>query len=190
MGLTPSNKAQEKWESSDGAADFLQLTKPDGSVPGWIDGTATPQGALAPVKVNRALVTSAQLIAMSNGGTPAIVVPAPGAGLFINPIGISLRYLFGTKAYSISGTSGLEIGWGSTFNSLDLNNIQAAISETGLLTPSYSAFFGVSISGVNGNPVPLANIVNQPVVLGTNDTITSGDGTLLVTTVYTIESAS
>jgi hypothetical protein len=43
---SPTKRAYLKWDSSNAADDFLQLTKQDGSVPGWIDSSGSLQGTL------------------------------------------------------------------------------------------------------------------------------------------------
>lgn len=49
MSLTPTKRAFVKWENSNLADDYLQLSTASGKVSAWIDSTGTPQGALATV---------------------------------------------------------------------------------------------------------------------------------------------
>lgn len=101
-------------------------------------------------------LTNAQILAM--GTTPVTVVPAPGAGYYVDVIAVSLAFNY-TAAYTSGGD--MRLYWGSNLLG---NAASATITASGLLT-SVSADAINRVGGVPDNTDPPTT--NLAVVLTT-----------------------
>lgn len=157
--------------------DVLQVTHAN-------SGTAfhmTSSGLIDPspyLRTSIVRVTSAQIL--SSVGTPVVLLPAPGPNLFICPFDFAALYLAGTVPYTVhTPSAGFNIYWG-----LSQNNIAAGIETAGLIDQSTS---GIEFSTVaEDNVLSFSSMVNQPLVLQSQDQLTLGNGTMIFTISYAI----
>jgi hypothetical protein len=115
MSSAPSNKAYTVWEKSDGSADFLQLTAPNGGVLGWIDPKGVGSGALASGGGGGVIPQFSSTNAVYNlpgtlggtagdNGTVAISGPGLNTSRFFGAGGVNL-YVEGATVLSGIGTT-------------------------------------------------------------------------------------
>ncbi len=148
----------------------------------YVDAAVAAGGGGAVLRAVTTL-TAAQVLALGNP-TPVQLVPAPGAGKYINVLAVTFDYHFVSIAYASLGS--LEV------LSPDSGQPQpwAEISITGFLDQTESTLVTIFNLGV---PVfqndSGENVVNGAVVLISNLAVTSGNGTLRVTVIYTVETA-
>lgn len=158
-------------------------------------GDGTPKHPLSAVpgaslKASVSL-TSAQLLTL--GSIPVEIVPAPGAGKTILPLGALYRYKAKTTAYDLSAATSPVLSLQTNPNPSS-NNIVAELSNAGTfgvdtLTDSQALFF----SEANSLDADAPN-ENAPLIVTTIDTsasnagfdMTLGDGTMEVTVIYAI----
>jgi hypothetical protein len=116
------------------------------------------------------------------GSVPVPITAAPGAGLVIVPLAICAVYLFAVTPFN--GTSGgLTVQYG--------NNLAAEVMTllpTGFWDQSSSQ---VTLAAVSDSSAPLSSAVNAPLTLAYGGAdLTTGGGSLVITTVYATTPAS
>ena len=126
-------------------------------------------------------LSSSQLLSLST--TPVVLVPAPGAGLYLFPHSYMLEYNFGGTAYSTPApTNNCWINWGG----------QAINSSNGPMSFDWGVSFIKSSSsvlalGVCGNGlISLAVAENNSLMFGAPNPLSNGNGTLKVSLTYSI----
>lgn len=78
----PTKRAYVKWDNANGADDFLQLSNPDGTIPGWIDNLGIPRGTMASGS------GSGSFDALTGGiNTSAAMIVGSGASLAVSGTG-------------------------------------------------------------------------------------------------------
>lgn len=121
-------------------------------------------------------ITSAQILASFTA--PIALVPAPGAGIALEPIAVAVKLHFGTAAYV--GANNLVASVGAPANG---HSIEACSSTT--LDAAVDTI-EENVGATQTTPAgPAADFENQPINLSTltaNPTV--GDGTLTVTVFY------
>jgi hypothetical protein len=180
-----------------GQLDVIQVLNADGSmkfhmaVDGSIDPPIFPQ-------TNFTMITSAQLNALHT--TPVTLIPAQvavkGTGtsvdLFISPQYISMVYTAGKTPYSGANGGLFTFGWGSTIASIAATSavLGVTLPDQGFVDQTTSQLVIDLVINVNG-PLPLASVKNQPFSCYlADDTLTAGDGNLLITTQYSVVRAT
>jgi hypothetical protein len=129
----------------------------------------------------RVVISSAELLALNN--TPVAVTPAPLPGKIIIPQFFSVIYTAGTVPYTITGSDGdFYLDWsGQTFGSDSLG----LFPDTGLVDQTASNIFLGGCTSNGQDPLRLiANIINQPIVLGIKDSLSLGNGSLAIAIAY------
>jgi hypothetical protein len=129
-------------------------------------------------------ITSAQLLSLDS--VPVIIVPAPGAGFYICVLNFSFEYVFKTTPYTPASSTD-AIGLGT--DTVD-GYFQSAVLQQGFIDQSasqISAFGNLDQNVTSGNPVPLTEANNKPLLVGATTAPTVGDGTINVIVYYTIE---
>lgn len=148
---------------------------------------ATPAGltGLAMQRVDVTL-TSAQILALLT--VPVVLVPAPGVGFWINTIFVVMRFIGGTVAYTDAGGA-VSIGAGTLTTALAANTIFLVTvspnSRKQVIFP-WAAAIGAGVIDTAANP-PTADNAALAISKVTNN-FAAGNGTMHVTTYYTIES--
>lgn len=136
-----------------------------------LDQFARPLGA----QVERTLVSSAEIQALHT--IPKVIVPAQGAGLAVAVLLVTFRVLPGDTPYAAAGGTLIRVGKGADLNyyyginALTLLNV--ALPTVRQLVTNVWQIVDVA-----------ENVDNQPLVLSAEEPITSGNGTLLVSTLY------
>jgi hypothetical protein len=119
---------------------------------------------------------------------PITLAAAPGPGLFICPWLIVMRYTGGTVAYTDAGGA-VSIGAGTLTVALSANTIflttVAPNTKKEILLP-YSAAAGVGVFDTAANP-PTEDNAALAISKVTNN-FAAGNGTMRITTYYSIES--
>ena len=173
--------------------DIFQVLSQNGSVAmhmlstGSIDPPVYPQTAYI-------TLSSAQLLALNSA--PVILVPAPVAvygpstELFISPQYVAAQYIAGTVPYSGTTSEGtLTIGWGTTTEEIG-DTFCGQFGDYNFVDQSTSQLY-ITLDLSLGGPVPLSEIIAQPLsIFLETDTLTDGNGTLLITLQYTTVLAS
>jgi len=119
-------------------------------------------------------LSSADILDLHN--TPVTLVAAPGAGKWVNVHNVTKYYTFGTVEYTASIDGTVYIAWGTTADETDWNvNVAGGIDIIG----------ATRVGGTHG----ASSLVNQPLsaCLVGGDDLTLGDGSLTITTWYSIE---
>lgn len=152
-----------------------------------VNGNLTVLGNMTPNSINnsatvgqttKVTITAAQLLALR--ATPQAIIPAPGAGKFIQVLGIALRYIFKTTAYTIVNAN-LKLMYGDKANALALCASQSALLAS--LTSKTSTNIALT-----ANSDTEANLYNQPINLENDGSaeFLAGDGLLEVLATYNI----
>lgn len=133
-------------------------------------------GGAAVVQVSTVTLSSAQILAL---GTTPVTLVAAVAGKIIVPVSMCTVLTYGTTTYVETGSPRAFIGptfggsgWGSIVSGVAIpgTNNSAAISDvTGSLA---------------GDREALTLLTGQPLRLDENNAVTTGDGTLAITTTY------
>jgi len=129
------------------------------------------EGGIQPATVT---LSSADILDLHN--TPVTLVAAPGAGKWVNVHNVTKYYTFGTVEYTASIDGTVYIAWGTTADETDWNvNVAGGIDIIG----------ATRVGGTHG----ASSLVNQPLsaCLVGGDDLTLGDGSLTITTWYSIE---
>lgn len=150
------------------------------------DASATVARATLGIALYQTVTTAVQVTKaqMQNCvSVPIVIIPAPGAGLMNNIIGISSAIYNQTVQYS--GVASMAYYYGADYNTVFFMN------EPCLGTPVVLAQFGANpYASSIGYSSYTPNFVNAPFVLtnasGSNPTISAGDGTLVVYASYSV----
>lgn len=159
--------------SSIGGADVLPV----------VQGGATkkiPASVLSPVQVVQVAVTSAEILDLL--ANPKVLVAAPAAGSFIQPVSVFLRYNFNTTAYTPGSGAGVQINYDGSAVEIDAaQNISSVITATESVVGMDS--FTVPYPGT----IPVAEADGKALVLSAQVAdFVNGDGTLDITVFYRV----
>ena len=137
----------------------------------------TASHTLAGDYLRKATVTlsSADILDLHNTGVT--LVAAPGAGKVVVPSRITTFLTFGTVAYTFAG----DVAVSYNFDGFGLGN---ACQLATLTAVADSASF--MYPGSTGSTLT-ADVANAPLMVFATGAITTGDGTLTITTWYSIE---
>jgi len=124
----------------------------------------------------RATVTlsSADILDLHN--TPVELVPAPGAGKWLNVHNVTKYFAYGTVEYTAASDGVIYVAWGTTYDEYDWTvNVAGSLDIIG--------------ATLVGGTHAASSLVNQPLsaCLGFGDELTLGDGTLTITVWYSVE---
>jgi hypothetical protein len=135
------------------------------------------QAGITPIIFAAVSLSSINLLALHV--TPINLIPAPGAGLALYPLFVSLEYKFATTPYTLHGDS-LKIDYGSTPTAFIQTFAEAGFFDQG---SSQLKFFNAVTT--NGS---LSAVTNQPfTIYGAGGTdMTAGDGTAVVYIYYAL----
>ena len=184
------NPVMGRFDNAGGEEDIFQILGPGGEIQTHMNADGTIDPPIYP-QTQYSTVSSAQLLALHTA--PVILIPAPvaangpSADLFIIPQYFTIVYNAGSLAYT-GATGGLfTFGYGTTTTEID-NTTAAfglAIADNNFVDLSTSQLI-IAVS-VSFNAIPVAAAQGMPfsMYLAT-DTLSSGNGTLLITTQYTI----
>jgi hypothetical protein len=130
-------------------------------------------------------LTSAQILALL--GTSVPLVAAPGVGSFIMPQLVIMRLIAGSAAYTDAGGA-VSLGAGTLTVALANNNIFLVTTSPNtrkLVLPWASAAAGTGVIDTAANP-PTEDNAAFAISKATNN-FAAGNGTMHITTYYTIE---
>lgn len=145
-----------------------------------------PQGCVG-LQVADITLSSAQILLLQT--TPVTIVPAPGvAGFFIKPEKIVMRFIGGSAAYTdVGGAVSLLVGANMAValasNAIFL--VTVAPNRRQQVIDFFAAAAGTGITGVAANP-PTEDNAPLTISKATNQ-FAAGNGTMHITTYYTIE---
>lgn len=142
--------------------------------------TAIGSGSTGGVLRTSVTLTSAQILALNT--TAVQLIPSPGVGNFVNIISVTAEYQYKTTPYTVGGAQ-LNI---STLLGIPQGDLLFVSSANGVLTASSSSL-DVFENSISSNP--MSEFTNQAVVIKSTAPITSGDGTLQLVLIYTVEKA-
>jgi hypothetical protein len=135
--------------------------------------------AASPVQIATVTLSSAQLRVLH--GSPVQLIPAPGVGQVIAPISVVFQYKAGTTPYTVGSGARLAVYLGTP------NNVVTQVAASGFLDQAASQVF--MMHGIGGIGVSLqSTLENAPVVVRNDDPTewANGDGTVTITTIYTV----
>ena len=163
--------------------DIFQVLGPDGAVKVHMNSDGVIDPPVFPI-ITKVTLSAAQLNGMHTSAP--IVIPAPGAGLYLLPQSITAAYNFGGTPFTVTGGDQfMYFGWQE--QALSTAAAIATLPDAGLVDQSSSQVF-ISTSFMN-TPVSLSAVINKPLVLGINDTLSGGNGTLTLVISYTVTAA-
>ncbi len=195
MSKTPSKRAYEKWQNGDTADDFLQLTQPNGSVPGWIDGTGTPQGTLATGSGSGTVHTDTTLTGDGSSGTPLSVIGVasiPGIpGVTAVPVqsGLMAEYrILSTETVAslidYSGNGNNATGTNGTAPTIIANSGGIACGAGAVTLPSaLNSALTIMVYISTQNSSMAVSTYNSPVLGAIAGSLANGTGIIFVSTV-------
>ena len=128
-------------------------------------------------------LTAAQVLALNT--VPVILVPAPGAGKYIQPVTVLLEYKHVTTPYHIVGS---DAGANISNPANQVPWFFDPTAWTGVIDQAASQL-SPAVNASSGAALALSDVVNQPLQVVSNNLLTTGDGTLTYTVYYTIETA-
>jgi len=144
-------------------------------------GIAGGAGGASPVSLYSYVttLTAAQVKALN--ATAITIVPAPGAGYFIEPVSLLARLIYGTVAYDgVAAGEDLAFKWTNSSGAQMLT----AIEVDGFLTATADAYRLTYPINLAANVVPVAN---APIVVHMlTGEIATGDSLLRFETTYRI----
>jgi len=120
-------------------------------------------------------VTAAQLAALA--ASPVELIPAPDSGKMLIPLVAILEYEFNSAPFSVPGGAVLNIGY-----SLGSGNAPFAVQASGLLNQLQDKIFEAY---PQSPAVQLASAFDGVNVVLSGPNFASGDGSLIVTVIYT-----
>jgi len=130
-------------------------------------------------------LTSAQILALL--GTSVPLVAAPGVGFFIMPQLVIMRLIAGSAAYTDAGGA-VSLGAGTLTVALASNALFLVTTSPNTrkqVIPWAAAAIGVGVTDTAANP-PTADNAAFSISKATNN-FAAGNGTMHITTYYTIE---
>ena len=144
---------------------------------------AVSGGGGATILKSVVMLTAAQMLALNT--VPVDVVPAGGAGKYINVVSIALEYKHVTTGYSVVGS---DQGANFLFPSENAGPY-SIVAWIGFIDQFANQIGNaLAIDDGVGNWAAAAAI-NAPLQLVSNNLLTTGDGTLTTTVYYTLETA-
>jgi hypothetical protein len=154
-------------------------TGPNSGSPSILTGTAWNRSDVT--------LTSAQILALLT--VPIALVPAPGVGYWVNPLYFILRYIGGSVAYTDAGGA-VSIGNASGATTLALaSNAIFLVTVSPNTRKQYVSYnlgvVGTGFTDTAANP-PLSDNAALSISKATNN-FAAGNGTMHITTYYTIE---
>lgn len=169
---------QDIFQTYDADGSLLAAMNYQGAV---YSGNSGLYASVAPLIAN-VVISSAQLKALHS--TQAVLIPAPGPNLLLYPQSYFVVYYAGTTPYTVTGGNGyIYLGWGGQ-GSINSTNEAGFFPDTGFLDQAASQIVANSVYSPEG--IPLSQVVNQPLVLQTPDTLTLGNGTITMNISYAI----
>lgn len=141
-----------------------------------LDALGQPWGSDG-VQVARGAVSSAELLDLHN--TPKVVQVAPGAGRFLQLIGVATYLHAGSTPYATASGTGLVVGYPALVpgayaaNPMGMTGITSAVDRLGLGR-------GYDMEAA------AADVLNAPLVLAIDDALTVGNGTLDYAVAYLV----
>lgn len=148
-------------------------------------GQQTPIPSVVSLLRSDVTLTSAQILLLLS--VPISLVAAPGVGSYINPWFIVMRYIGGTVAYTDAGGA-VSIGAGTLTTALSANTIFLTTvspnTKKQVLFP-FAAAVGAGVLDTAANP-PTEDNAALTISKVTNN-FAAGNGTMHITTYYTIE---
>ena len=130
---------------------------------------------------SKVTLTSAQILALNS--VPQQIVPAPGAGLIIQPVSFLFAYNYNSAAYATNKTL---IIYNNASQSLEYFLNDTLLAQT-------SSSTAVTVASVGGTQIinsPISSVENQPLMIYVQTgNPTGGDATLTIYTTYTIVTA-
>jgi len=143
------------------------------------------QGTGAGVQTATVTLSAAQLQHLRASAVQ--LVPAPGAGSFLNPLSIVAQYKFGTVSYGVPDGGQFSAAIGNVPTGINLAAAGFIDQVTNQIQIGGSA---ASPGFVPGWTWPQSALENQALVVSNNggSEWTSGDGTVTITVIYTIVS--
>jgi hypothetical protein len=176
----------------DGASDIFQVLSKDGSVAVHMNSTGSLDPPIYP-QTAFVTITSAQLLAMNT--TPVVLIPSPKpasgtANLYISPQYFSVVYQAGTIPYSGTTSGGtFFFGWGTTKSKI-ANTLAVEILDQNFVDQPAS-LLAITGADTSSTFAALSDIINKPFSMYLDtDTLTAGNGTLLVTIQYSVVQVS
>lgn len=180
---TPTKTTQQSWITAPGQ-DFLQLSIEGGGPVGWIDSTGASQGSLGVLQTAQVLVSSAQLKALP--GTPVVLLPAPGINQVIVVNSYIFQYRFVAPAYTLGNADNT---FTLVYHGHPAQQIGSFVGVAGAAGLVDQIVNGVLV-GPGATPAVIqANASGLSVDLtmgGTTPGLTLGNGSLVVTILYSI----
>jgi hypothetical protein len=133
------------------------------------------------------VLSSAELLALTE--TPITIIPPTGAGTYVNLISVTMEYVFVSTPYTIADPSDI-FALAPQGNPSDT---MISLLQTGLVDQSVSMVGGLSaiLQSLNANdaPLPVSQLSNKAIQVTSSTDVADGDGTLVVTAYYTVETA-
>jgi hypothetical protein len=137
----------------------------------------------ATVQFMTVTLTSTQILAM--GASPSVtetLLAAPGAGLATVLLWCTVQYNAGSVAYvDVHGNALCKIGFDNTSNVPLVDFPVSGLMDTYGGTNQENICFP---SPVTQSSKPLANVQDLPLVISISNTVTTGNGTLLINLYY------
>ena len=163
--------------------DAFQFFNADGSVAFHINANGVIDPPVYP-QISYTLLETADLLNLHS--IPVTVIPAPGKGNIIFPQYYSVQLIFGGTPFSISNS-----GAGETFffwSTLGIDNSPGVFFNNALNGMNYEA--SSSQFTTNGTTVipsiSMDALDNQPLLMQMEDTLSGGNGNMLVTLSYVV----
>lgn len=128
------------------------------------------------------VINSAQLKALH--ATKVTIIPAPGPGLILYPQSFFCQYDYGTQTYSGASTN-FYLGYGGQ-SSITSSTAVGFFPTAGFIDQTSSQMFINSSYYTGAAGIPLSQGLNQPLVLTTPDTLSTGDGSLTINLSYAL----
>lgn len=150
------------------------------AAPGGGTGVATTFRSVTPL-------SAAQLIALNT--TPVQVIPAPGPNLYINLLSAMAVFTPGTTPYTLTGDPFFVVG---PSNAPYVSAFSVG-KESGFFTGFFTQTVNPVIMEFGDNYSSTFNFANKAMVIATDlasTAVSGGNGTVLVSCIYTIEATS
>lgn len=165
--------------------DIFQILDLSGQVVLHMNSNGTLDPSPFPIVASVA-ISAAQILSMSAGAKSIEIVSPTSSLQFIYPQSFAIAYIAGTIPYTVVGSDAFYMGWGG-LGTLTSSNAVGIFPDTNFIDQATSQIFVSSCYlNTSSGGVPSSQTRGKNFVLQCPDTLSAGNGTLLINISYAL----